>query len=434
MKTIKILFILILLTATNTASAQFLKKLGKKVKNATERTIERKVERKTEEKTSEVMDTILNSNKKEKRKKKRKNRKRNNSSSNKNSTENNTTSNRNINSKQDFVSGSEAIYTDTFKNDAIGDFPVTWNTNSSGEIITFNNSNTKWLQLDLGAFTPDGVTEIPENCTIEFDLTVSDNFNSYSDGITLNIFEAKNKNKDFMQWSRFKAGKNGVRLRLKPKNFEKTGETAIQTYVDNQKILDNKKNTDQFNLKNNIITHVALWRQKNRLRVYLNGQKVWDIPRAFSSANYNAISFYTSGKNDEHFYITNLRIAKAGKDLRKALLENGKFITNDINFDVNKAIIKPNSYKTLNKIGELLSENPDLAIKIIGHTDSDGSTQANQKLSEKRAEAIKDYLIKNFSIDASRLETIGKGESEPIESNATPEGKAKNRRVEFVKI
>ena len=422
-----IIFICCFLFAYPT-QAQFWKKLGDKVEKAAERSVERTVEKRTDrevEKSSErVLDSILDAPKK-KNNKRKKGEPIIGSANQENSTI--------VTSSKDFVSGSKVIYSDTFKNDAVGDFPVTWNTNSSGEVITFDNQEERWLQLGLGEFTPDGITQIPDNCTFEFDLTVSNNFDWYSDGIWVNIIAVKNRQKDFTQWSRFGTGTDGVRLRLKPKNFEYTGETEILTYLNRDKIIQNGKNTKQFTLKNKTV-HVALWRQKNRLRVYLNEEKAWDIPRAFGPANYNSISFNTAGGEEEHFYISNLRLAIAGEDTRHALLETGKFETNEILFDVNKAIIKPSSFKILDELGQALADNPEVTIKIIGHTDSDGSADANLKLSEKRAAAIKVYLSNHFPITGNRMQVMGKGETEPVASNATPDGKAKNRRVEFVKL
>lgn len=433
MKTLKGLLIVAIMIITNQASAQFFKKLGETVTNSAERTVTQKIDEKTTQKTAEAMDTLLNENKSTHDKKEKHHKKKGNSNKKNDNSNIDNKNNHTVNSNSDFEAGTKVIFSDTFKNDGIGDFPVTWNTNSSAQVITFNNENTRWLQLDLGEYTPDGITEIPENCTFEFDVTVSDNFDWYSDGITLNIVAVKDRRKDFMKWSRFSAGSNGVRLRLKPKNFEYKGETSLQTYLDNTIIIDKKNNNELFTLKNSTV-HVALWRQKNRLRVYLNGKKIWDVPRAFGDANYNSITFNTSGVEKEHFYLSNLRLAVAGKDMRHALLETGKFVTNDILFDVNKAIIKPSSFKVLDELGKTLAENPDISVKIIGHTDSDGSTTANQALSEKRAEAIKEYLSDNFPIAGKRMKTIGKGESEPITTNSTSEGKAKNRRVEFIKI
>ena len=434
MKTLKGIIIVVIMSITNQASAQFFKKLGETVANSAERTVTRKVDEKATQKTAEAMDTLLSENKSKhhKKEKQRKNKEKS-GQNNKNGNTNNKTKPQEVKSNSDFVAGTKVIYSDTFKNDAIGDFPVTWNTNSSAQVITFNNEDTRWLQLDLGEYTPDGITEIPDNCTFEFDVTVSDNFDWYSDGITLNIVAVKDRRKDFMQWSRFSTGSNGVRLRLKPKNFEYKGETTLQTFLDNTKIIDKLKNNELFTLKSSTV-HVALWRQKNRLRVYLNDEKIWDVPRAFGMATYNSITFNTSGLEKEHFYVSNLRLAVAGKDMRHALLETGKFVTNDILFDVNKATIQSRSFKVLDELGKTLAENPDISVKIIGHTDSDGSTTANQLLSEKRAEAIKEYLSDNFPIAGKRMKVEGKGESEPITSNTTPEGKAKNRRVEFIKI
>jgi Outer membrane protein and related peptidoglycan-associated (lipo)proteins len=73
-------------------------------------------------------------------------------------------------------------------------------------------------------------------------------------------------------------------------------------------------------------------------------------------------------------------------------------------------------------------------VNIVGHTDADGKDADNLILSKRRAESVKANLVKNFGIDASRLETDGKGASQPVDNNTTPEGKANNRRVEFIKL
>ena len=75
-----------------------------------------------------------------------------------------------------------------------------------------------------------------------------------------------------------------------------------------------------------------------------------------------------------------------------------------------------------------------MKLNIIGHTDADGPDDNNLKLSKKRAEAVKNALITIYNISGDRLQTDGKGESVPIGDNKTTDGKAQNRRVEFVKI
>jgi outer membrane protein OmpA-like peptidoglycan-associated protein len=100
---------------------------------------------------------------------------------------------------------------------------------------------------------------------------------------------------------------------------------------------------------------------------------------------------------------------------------------------VNKDVVKPESYGTLKNIADVLNENPDVKIRIIGHTDADGNDASNLDLSKRRAASVKNELVKTFGIDAARIETDGKGEAQPVASNDTPANKALNRRVEFIK-
>jgi outer membrane protein OmpA-like peptidoglycan-associated protein len=88
----------------------------------------------------------------------------------------------------------------------------------------------------------------------------------------------------------------------------------------------------------------------------------------------------------------------------------------------------------LKDIAGALTENGNFKIRITGYTDADGNAADNLTLSKRRAESVKAALISEFHIDVARMETDGKGATQPVDSNATPEGKANNRRVEFVKL
>ena len=107
------------------------------------------------------------------------------------------------------------------------------------------------------------------------------------------------------------------------------------------------------------------------------------------------------------------------------------FVTYDITFDVNKADIRSESMTELYRIKQLMDENPSLNYEVQGHTDSTGTPESNQALSEKRANAIVDKLVE-LGIDRKRLTAVGKGQYAPIDDNSTEEGRAKNRRVVFV--
>jgi len=108
------------------------------------------------------------------------------------------------------------------------------------------------------------------------------------------------------------------------------------------------------------------------------------------------------------------------------------FIALYINFDTGKADIKPESYKIIDQIVQMMKDNPDLKISIEGHTDNVGTAQFNQTLSENRAKAVMNAIIAK-GIDKSRLSSKGWGATKPIADNKTEEGRAKNRRVEIVK-
>jgi OOP family OmpA-OmpF porin len=108
----------------------------------------------------------------------------------------------------------------------------------------------------------------------------------------------------------------------------------------------------------------------------------------------------------------------------------GCWVIRDLKFDYNKWDIKSEYYSALDRGVEVVKMNPTLKIEVQGHTDSVGSEAFNLELSQKRANAVRDYLIKK-GVSADRLTAKGMGEADPIASNDTPAGRAENRRVEF---
>jgi outer membrane protein OmpA-like peptidoglycan-associated protein len=120
-------------------------------------------------------------------------------------------------------------------------------------------------------------------------------------------------------------------------------------------------------------------------------------------------------------------------ELARALKENGSVALHNILFDTGKATIKPESAAALTPIGEILKTDPSLVLEIVGHTDNVGTAAANLKLSRDRAAAVKMYLVQTLGIDTARLTTAGFGDTRPVASNNTEEGRAQNRRVELVR-
>jgi len=333
-------------------------------------------------------------------------------------------------SKYDFVPGEKIIVFEDFMQDKVGDFPDKWNTNSAGEVVTVEKKPGQWFKItQKGIFRPDFIDSFPENFTLEFDVLCDHLVGSW--GLRTAFAEMADKN-SLDNWQ--SEAKNFIEFHMLPQQ-DGNGFSEVNRKTAGVLQTANSNPTKQFSDVTKPV-HVAIWRQKERMRLYLNEEKAWDIPKAVApDAKFNSLLFAVQLiDGDHHFMISNLRLATGAPDTRKKLLEQNKWVTHGILFDVNSATIKPESYGTLKEMADVMKEYTDLKVKIVGHTDADGSDAANLELSKNRAASVKASLAKDFGIDESRMETDGKGESEPIDKNDTPAGKANNRRVEFIKL
>ena len=238
MKAIVILFVVLFSTNSN---AQFLDKLAKKAEEAAKRTVERKVEQKAEKTTDKTVDKVLNPEKKSKR----------DSSSEKSSKKDKKS--KLVKTAKDFVAGTKVIASENFSQDAIGDFPVNWSTNSSGEVVSFSDSETKWLKLnDNGNYTPNHIKKLPENFTFEFDLYSTDDFSFYSTALKVAFIESKKKN-DYTQWKEFQSGKDGIILSLHPQlaGTEIVGGSGFRVIDNGSELMNNNVELNSYNNNQN---------------------------------------------------------------------------------------------------------------------------------------------------------------------------------------
>jgi OmpA-OmpF porin, OOP family len=120
--------------------------------------------------------------------------------------------------------------------------------------------------------------------------------------------------------------------------------------------------------------------------------------------------------------------------IAKSLSLDGKVDLYGFQFDTGKAVLRDGSRATLQELGRVLQDNPSLQVEIVGHTDDVGGLDANQRLSEARAQAVADALVKTYAVDGSRLSTRGLGQTAPLASNGSDTGRAKNRRVEIIAV
>ena len=166
--------------------------------------------------------------------------------------------------------------------------------------------------------------------------------------------------------------------------------------------------------------------------MYVDQYRILVVPD--TKDDFYSLGFGGIGSEEQPIIFKNVRIASGGNmNMIGKKFTESKIVTHGINFDVDKATIKPESMGTLNMIVGVLKDNPDIKFEIDGHTDNSGTAAHNLTLSQQRSDAVKDQLVK-MGVDASRLTAKGFGDSKPVSDNTTLEGKATNRRVEFVKM
>jgi len=328
--------------------------------------------------------------------------------------------------KFDFVPGDKTIFFDDFSDTDVGEFPRKWTldgpkpgANNTVDVVEYQGkrflrsvpgakgqpSATQYLRLDQKG-------DFPEKFTIEFDAvldTISKGSSYYI--VYRALFVSPDKKVDVFKWN----APNSLQLSGKENSSANT-----KTIVD---FNDGK------------VHHVAISVNGTFVKAYVDNQRVINDPdglkRPIKQIGLQMLTH--NNMRSEKVLFTNFRLAAGGKDIKSALDTDGKIITHGILFDTGKATLKAESLPTLKMILGLLNDDSGLNFSIEGHTDNQGSKGINQPLSEHRADAVRAWL-EGKGIDPARFKTAGFGDSKPIDSNKTTEGRANNRRVEFVKF
>lgn len=346
-------------------------------------------------------------------------------------------------SRYDFIPGERIVYSEDFSSDAIGELPLKWITNNRGETVTVERIPGKWMRLfpDSRLASP-ATQKLPGNFTMEADLL----FNFSGDEgyvypeLEVKLLEILPGNERSRSYVVNQDAANEVALILWPGGAGKPLNASMKSFANGSSYFSNQmKELKNTSVNNGNIIHVSLWVQKERIRYWINGDKVFDIPQAVpGTAGFNRIGFSLESSlyNESQLgiYVSNIKIAEGTPDMRNKLITEGRMTTNGILFDVASDKIKPESAGVLKEIATVLKENPSIRVKIVGHTDSDGDDTKNLDLSRRRATAVQRALNTEFGVELPSMQTDGSGETKPIADNNSKEGKAKNRRVEFVKL
>jgi outer membrane protein OmpA-like peptidoglycan-associated protein len=424
-----VLIIVITILTPKQVEAQLLRKLKnhaeQKIKNETERRSERRIDKQIDKEFDDAEDMI--DGKKEKKKKKNKTSKNENSINTEVSQENEQQNNSTKKTKEenhkpkivwsrfDFVPGDTVVFEDSPSPDEEnGEFPSRWDLHKgSAEIAEVDGENVIMFPSGSSYIVPylknSNEDYLPEIFTIEMDVwfpkgtTTSNRFWVY-------LGDQKNNN-------RSSASHKSLVIMPHSLEFDNSGNY----YPGTEKTGWTVEKTGSWK-------HISIAYTKGKYKVYFNDTRLINIPHL--QVNPSGLTIEAGRKG---MYIKNIRIAKGGVKYYNRVQTDGKIIVNGIKFDVNKASLKPESMGPINKIYKLMVKKPDLRFSVEGHTDSDGDQAHNQTLSEARAKSVMNKLI-SMGINGSRLKHKGFGESKPIDNNNTPEGKANNRRVEFIKF
>jgi outer membrane protein OmpA-like peptidoglycan-associated protein len=330
-----------------------------------------------------------------------------------------------VTSKFDFIPGDKIIFFDDFSTESIGDFPAKWLTNGSGEIVTLGQEKERWFQMTQSAYyMPEIKESFTDNYTIEFDLYVLSDVGEQIPTAVEIYFLCDDLANPAIGSQPGQAG-----LKIRPEY-----ETVFWNNWSEARDWQGDEGQVNFVFKAKEKYHISLWVQKQRVRMYVNELKILDLPRGLQ-ANYTYNIFRIDDNSEETTpMISNFRMAVGLPDIRNKLITEGKLISYGIYFDINSDKLKIESTPSIKEIAAVLKDNPGIRVKIIGHTDSDGADDLNLDLSKRRALSVKNELVKTYGIDASRLETEGMGETQPLVPNDNALNKSKNRRVEFVKL
>ena len=424
-----ILMLIVAFACAGTADAQgWLKKLGKVAEDAAKRTVENNVDRKT----TEAVDDAMNPDD--------------------SSSEENTSRSKKTdydwdeegeaaddtpvdaqNQKSDFVRGSVILFEDDFANEQMGEFPSKWDI-SEGSLETAAINGKKYLHSNApdSWFSPlmeNMKSYLPEVFTLEWDEFFCKSGDIADFPSDFNFYDANGSEVGHI-YKRYRPGNPDFYGNY---SFKKGG--GVDENVTGSFDWDHMKKFIKIGQWN----HFAISFNKRAFKLYVNGNRFINLPNVAAPARFVFII------QDENPYrgVANVVLAKGAVDLyqrqttdlsavEKAIAETGKFVTNNILFETGKATLKPESMAEIQKVADYMKKNPTARFEVQGHTDNQGSDKINDPLSQQRAEAVVKAL-EGLGCDPFNMRAVGKGSHEPVADNATEDGRAKNRRVEFIK-
>jgi OOP family OmpA-OmpF porin len=315
--------------------------------------------------------------------------------------------------KSDFVPGEKIVFYDDFS-DMLGDEPPPhWRVRGAavelktdGKVRQLTTARKASVEL-----TPN-LTQLPANFTVETDIMWAPPM--YNAQVYW-YFGPKAGAKSLIVWVSTRSPDSGTMARGGITLRGDSGDLGSGDF--------------QFDLTRSLT--LELWMQNGRLRVYTNGERVVDVNQV--QLPKIGAAWMELNPYDGPIGLRRVRLAESAPDFSQVISSSGRYVTHGIHFDTDSDRLTPDSGPVMKMVADGLKRNPAMKLLIEGHTDSTGDAKHNLELSQKRAGAVKSTLAGQFGIEENRLAVAGLGATKPISTNDTPQGRADNRRVEFVR-
>lgn len=312
--------------------------------------------------------------------------------------------------KATFTPGDRTLFYDDFADLKDGEAPAQFKVRGAAPELRAGGGLHQFTATKSGILIPN-LTSLPKNFTYETEVKLD-----IPSGWAAATLLLSSREREALTWMVRvdPSGKATTVLSTKVPKFEEFGRATLTVALANP-------------------VRLALWVQDGRLRVFINGDKQLDINQVdVAPVDRIELRADMAGLGNAVGY-RSVRIAESTPDIGQTLLASGRYVSHAILFDTDSDRLKPESAAAVQAIAAGLRANATLKVRIEGHTDDVGAAAHNLELSKRRADAVKAVLVSQFGIDGARLTTAGLGSDKPLGPNDSPLGRARNRRVEFVR-
>ena len=314
----------------------------------------------------------------------------------------------------DFLPGDRMLFAEDFSDENVGDFPKRLEFVRGGmEVVEWEDRSLLRITSKDSRFAVKLPEDLPEQFTLEFDAYVGHPnapviVSTYELGPRQRAHTAEDRPYLFFDGA---AGHSS--------GIHQSGQPVASA--------------EDLRIGQEIVT-IRLMVDGAHAKVFMNERRLANHPQVELERGDRVYFAFPDVWTDRPILVGDIRVAAGGKDLYDKLAEDGRVATRGIFFDTGSARIQPESSPTLDEIGTMLQEHPDLSLLIEGHTDDVGEDDSNLELSDRRAASVRRFIVANYEVDEARLTSEGFGESNPADTNDTPEGRQNNRRVELVRV